>query len=197
MPMSGHLERITIGDRLNRPHETEGARFRWVEDSCELVISFSNLQAKEIRAVQHGVFELGLNVVDSMPFVCFRVFELLATKGFGQPQQARLLLPWQECPFHLSRFDPEALPRFDEFRALPEAHLGIVVVLTDWPGMVVKALRFFTVSPFFTQKLIEALLSTAPAYTFEGYKQGVQRVFQNYPVNAIGDGCRVRCKSGD
>ena len=189
--MADQLEHIAIGDRINRPHEVEGACLNWAEDSCELVISFSNLQAKEIRGVQQGVFELGLNVIDSMPFVCLRVFEVVG------PQQARLLLPWQECPFHLSRFDPEALPRFDEFRALPEAHLGIVVVLTDWPGMVVKALRFFTVSPFFTQKLIEALLSTAPAYTFEGYEQGVQRVFQNYPVNAIGDRCRVRCKSGD
>ena len=195
--MTGHLERISIGDRLNRTHEAEGARFSWVDDSCELVISFSNLRPAEIEGVQHGVFELGLNVVDAMPFVCFRVFKLLKTKGFGQSQQAKLLLPWQECPFHLSRFDPEALPRFDEFRALPEAHLGIVVVLTDWPGMTVKALRFFTVSPFFTQKLIEALLSTASAYTREGYEQGVQQVFQSYPVNAIGDGCRVRCKSGD
>jgi len=82
-------------------------------------------------------------------------------------------------------------------RAMPEAHLGIVVVLTDWPGMTVKTLRFFTVSPFFTEKLIEALLSTASAYTREGYAQGVQRVFQSYLVNAIGEGCRVRCKSGD
>jgi hypothetical protein len=80
---------------------------------------------------------------------------------------------------------------------MAEAHLGIGVVLTGWPGMTVKALRFFTVSPFFTQKLIEALLSTAPAYTFEGYEQGVQRVFQTYPTNAIGEGSRVRCKSGD
>ena len=116
--MTGHLERISIGDRLNRTHEAEGARFSWVDDSCELVISFSNLRPAEIEGVQHGVFELGLNVVDAMPFVCFRVFKLLKTKGFGQPQQAKLLLPWQECPFHLSRFDPEALPRFDEFRAL-------------------------------------------------------------------------------
>ena len=195
--MPEYLERIIIGDRINRPHETEGARFSWADDACELVISFSNPQAKEIKAVQHGVFELGLNVVESMPFVCFRIFELSEAKGFGQSQATKLLLPWQECPFHLARFDPKALPQFDEFRVKPEARLGILVILTDWPEMTVKALRFFTVSPFFTQKLIEALLSTAPAYTFEGYEQGVQRVFQNYPVNAIGDGCRVRCKSGD
>ena len=195
--MSDHLERICIGDRINRDHESEGARIRWTDSGCELVISFGNLQAKEIKGVQDGVFELGLNVLDSIPFVCFRIFELVEVKGFGQPKKAKLLLPWQECPFHLSRFDPETLPHFDEFRAKPEAHLGIAVVLTDWPGMVVKALRFFTVSPFFTQQLIDALLSTAPAYTREGYAQRVQRVFESYPVNAIGEGCRVRCKSGD
>jgi hypothetical protein len=189
--MSGHLERISIGDRLNRPHEAEGARFQWVADSCELMISYSNLRPTEIEGIQHGVFEFGLNVVEFMPFVCFRVFEMIG------PQAAKVVLPWQECPFHLSRFDPEALPRFDEFRAMPEAHLGIVVVLTDWPELTVRALRFFTVSPFFTETLIEALLSTASAYTREGYEQGVHRVFQTYPVNSIGNGCRVRCKSGD
>jgi hypothetical protein len=60
---------------------------------------------------------------------------------------------------------------------MPEDHLSIVVVLTDWPELTVKALRFFTVSPFFTEKLIEALLGTASAYTREGYEQGVQRCF--------------------
>ncbi|HIK45431.1 MAG TPA: hypothetical protein IGR64_11185 [Leptolyngbyaceae cyanobacterium M65_K2018_010] len=195
--MSGHLERLSIGDHIHRSHEAEGARFSWVEDSCELVISYSNLQAKEIRGVQQGGFEMGLNVVESIPFFCFRIFEVLGAKDYGPPPVGQLVLPWHECPFHLSRFNPQALPCFDEFRARPQTHLGILVILTDWPGMTVEALRFFTVSPFFTQKLIEALLSTAPAYTREGYEQGVQRVFQTYPVNTIGDGCRVRCKSGD
>lgn len=195
--MSDNLERISIGDRINRLHETEGARLSWIDNSCELIISYDNLKPKEVRGVQRGIFEIGLNVVESMPFVCFRIFELVGGKGFGQPQVGKIVLPWHECPFHLSRFDPEALPRFDEFRAMPEAHLGMAVILTDWPGMTVKALRFFTVSPFFTQKLIEALLSTTPAYTQEGYEQGVQHIFQTYPVSSIGDGCRVRCKSGD
>ncbi|TVP68132.1 MAG: hypothetical protein EA342_06875 [Leptolyngbya sp. LCM1.Bin17] len=51
MSMSGPRERISIGDRINRPHEAEGARLNWAEDCCELVISFSRLQAKEIRGV--------------------------------------------------------------------------------------------------------------------------------------------------
>ncbi len=143
------------------------------------------------------MFEFGLNVVESIPFLYFRVFEVMSTKGFGQPQRGKVVLPWHECPFHLAHFHPEALPRFDDFRATSEAHLDIIVILTDWPGMTVKALRFFTVSLFFTQKLIEALLTIAPAYTFEGYEQGVTRVFQTYPTNAIGEGSRVRCKSGD
>jgi hypothetical protein len=195
--MADQLEHIALGERLDRPQEAEGARFSWADDSCELMISLSKLRPAEIRGIEHGVFEFGLNVVESMPFVCFRVFEVVGAKGFGQPQQGKVVLPWHECPFHLSRFHPEALPHLDEFRTTPEARLSITVILTDWPGMTVKALRFFTVSPFFTQKLIEALLTTAPAYTFEGYESGVQRVFQTYPTNAIGEGSRVRCKSGD
>jgi hypothetical protein len=104
--MADQLERIAIGERLERSHEVEGARFRWANDSCELVISLGNPRPKEIRGIEHEVFEFGLNVVESMPFVCFRVFEVIGTKGFGQPQKAKLVRPWQECPFHLSRFDP-------------------------------------------------------------------------------------------
>lgn len=195
--MSDDLIAISLGDRIDPPLEAEGARFTWMEDHCELMISLSGLRSAEVKGVEQGVFEFGLNVVESMPFVCFRIFEIVKAKGFGKLPQGKLVLPWQECPFHLSRFDPEALPHFDDFRANPEARLAIATILTDWPGMTVKALRFFTVSPFFTQKLIEALLSTAPAYTFEGYEQGVQHIYNAYPTNAIGDGARIRCKSGD
>jgi len=37
--MSGPLERISIGNRINRPPEAEVARLTWAEDCCELVIS--------------------------------------------------------------------------------------------------------------------------------------------------------------
>jgi len=195
--MSDYLEKISIGDRLDREQEAEGARFTWIENSCELVMSFQGLRSAEIRGVEQGVFEFGLNVIDQMPFICFRIFEIQGAKGFGQPKQGKLVLPWQECPFRLSRFDPEVLPHFDEFRAQPEARLAIATILTDWPGMTVKALRFFTVSPFFTQKLIEALLSTAAAYTREGYVDAVQRIFSTHPTNSIGERSRIRCKSGD
>lgn len=195
--MSDYLEKISVGDRLDRQQEAEGARFTWVENACELVMSFQGLRSAEIRGVEQGVFEFGLNVIDQMPFICFRIFEIQAAKGFGQPKQGKLVLPWQECPFHLSRFDPEVLPHFDEFRAQPEARLAIAAILTGWPGMTVKALRFFTVSPFFTQKLIEALLGTAAAYTREGYVEAVQRIYSTQPTNSIGDSSRIRCKSGD
>ena len=192
-----YLEKISIGDRLSPAQEAEGARLTWTADACELHISLGNPSAVEIRGIKGGVFEFGLNVIDQMPFVCFRVFKPLPAKGFGKPTQAKVVLPWQECPFHLSRFNPEVLPHFDEFRAEPEARLAIATILTTWPGMTVKALRYFTLSPFFTQKLIDALLSTAAAHTREGYVDAVIRIFNTYPVNAIGDGARVRCKSGD
>jgi hypothetical protein len=195
--MTGYLESIHIGDRLSRRHEAPGPLLSWIDHQCQLIISLDNLTPDEIRGVQRGVFELGLNIIDHLPFVCFRIFELSQSKGFGQPQPARLLVPWHECPFHLSRFDPQALPNFDAFRAQPNIHLALTVILTDWPGMVVKALRLFTVSPFFTQKLIEALLTTATAHTYEGYALAVNRIFDTYPTGAIGEGSRVRCKSGD
>jgi hypothetical protein len=195
--MPDHLEKISIGDRLARPMEAEGCRLTWVENACELVMSFQGLKPAEIRGVEQGVFEFGLNVIENMPFVCFRIFEVSPAKGFGKPKEGKVVLPWQECPFHLSRFDPEILPHFDEFRAEPEARLGMAVMLTDWPRMTVKALRFFTVSPFYTQKLIEALLATAAAHTREGYETIVRKIYASHPANSIGEGSRIRCKSGD
>lgn len=192
-----YLEKISIGDRLHPVQAAEGPHLNWVADACELHISLSNPSPAEIQGIEQGVFEFGLNVIDQMPFVCFRVFKPLPAKGFGKPTQAKVVLPWQECPFHLSRFNPEVLPHFDEFRAEPEARLAIATLLTDWPSMTVQALRFYTVSPFFTQKLINALLSTVGAYTRESYADAVHRIYRTHPVNAIGDGSRVRCKSGD
>ncbi|WP_008311710.1 hypothetical protein [Leptolyngbya sp. PCC 6406] len=192
-----YLEQISIGDRLHPAQEAEGSRLTWMDSACELHISLSNLNAAEIRGVERGVFEFGLNIIEQMPFVCYRILELLPTKGFGKHIQAKVVLPWQECPFHLSRFDPDVLPHFDEFRAEPDARLAIATILTTWPGMTVKGLRFFTLSPFFTQRLIDALLGTAAAYTRESYADAVTRIYQAYPVNSIGEGSRVRCKSGD
>lgn len=195
--MPNDFEIINIGDRIDRHFDTEGACFSWESQHCELVMAFANLKPAEIRGVEQGTFEFGLNVIDQMPFLCFRIFEVVGAKGFAKPKQGKLVLPWQECPFHLAYFDPAILPHFDAFRAEPNAHLGIASILTTWPNMTVQALRFFTLSPFFTQKLIDALLSTAAAYTREGYSTAVQRIYATHPVNSIGESSRVRCKSGD
>jgi len=195
--VSDNLEIVQVGQPIDRPQETEGARLTWTEDHCELMMSFASLKAAEVRGVEQGVFEFGLNVVEQIPFVSFRIFQVSSGKGFGKPAIGKVVLPWQECPFHLSRFDLDVMPHFDEFRAQTEARLSMAVILTDYPSLVVRALRYFTLSPFFTQKLIDALLETAPAHTREGYEAAVKRVFAQYPVNTIGDGARVRCKSGD
>ena len=61
--MADHLEHIAVGERLDRPHEAEGARFSWADDACELVLSLSQLRPAEIRGIEHGVFEFGLTSV--------------------------------------------------------------------------------------------------------------------------------------
>lgn len=59
--MSDDLEIIQIGEPVDRPHEAEGARLTWTENHCELMMSFSNLKAAEVRGVEQEVFEFGLN----------------------------------------------------------------------------------------------------------------------------------------
>lgn len=197
MPLPDDLEIITLGQTLDWRHEAEGARITWVENRCQIVIAYQNLKTAEIEGVRSGIFELALNVIDQMPFLCFRIFQVAAGKGFGPARPAKIVLSWQECPLHIARIPPDDLPHFDAFRTTPEARLSIAVILTDWPGMTVKALRYFTVSPFFTQKLIEALLSTAAAYTRDSYAAAIYRIFDQYPVNSIAEASRIRCKSGD
>jgi hypothetical protein len=191
------LEIITLGQTLDQPYEVEGSRVTWVADRCEIVIALHDLQASETQAVKSGIFELGLNVIEQMPFLCFRIFQVATGKGFGSFHSAKVVLPWQECPLHIARIHPDQLPHFDAFRANPAARLGIYIILTDWPGMTVKALRYFTLSPFLTQKLIDALLSTAAVYTRDSYTDAVNRIFAQYPINSIADASRIRCKSGD
>jgi hypothetical protein len=160
------------------------------------VIALYDLQASEIQAVKSGIFELGLNVIEQMPFLYFRIFQVAAEKGFGLSLPAKVVLPWQKCPLHIARIHPDQLPYFDAFRANPNARLGINILLTDWPGMAVNALRYFTLSPFFTQELIDALLRSAPAYTRDSV-DAVNWIFDQYPINSIAEASCIRCKSGD
>ena len=191
------IEPVILGAPILRDHPEDGARFQWCASHCELMMAFEHLRPAEVEAISAGAFEFGLTVIDQMPFVCFRVFQAKPSKGFGRPRIGKLVWPWQECPLHLSRFDPDTLPAFDDFRATPNVRLAIAVILAERPSLVVKALRYFTLSPSFTQALIDALLSTVAAHTREGYEAAVRSIYAAYPPNGLGEQCQVRCWSGD
>ena len=55
MAMSDDLIAISLGDRIDPPLEAEGARFTWMEDHCELMISLSGLRSAEVKGVEQGV----------------------------------------------------------------------------------------------------------------------------------------------
>jgi len=54
--MSDDLIAISLVDRIDPPLEAEGARFTWMEDHCELMISLSGLRSAEVKGVEQGVF---------------------------------------------------------------------------------------------------------------------------------------------
>lgn len=159
-------------------------------------MTFKDPSLLEQWAVESGIFEVTLNVIDHIPFLCFRIFQV-------KPQQthpsklATLVLPWQECPFHLAQVDPDHLPAFEQVRRNPELRLPITAVLTDLETARVRAVRQFNLNPFFSQSLVNALLASFPHYTKSSYPNAVDQVFAKFPINSIGDAARIRCRSAN
>ncbi|MDB9538988.1 hypothetical protein [Anabaenopsis arnoldii] len=191
--------RVVKGEKFYRVIDCEGALVSWFS-GLEIVANFSNPSPREIDGFANGEFELALNVINDIPWFCFRIFSLIPKKGFGR-KEYRVILPWQECPFHASRIDPQSLQRIEELALEAEENkelrVATNVILLDFPSNTVLSLRRFTLSPFFTRKLFTAVLDTKAAHTSESYEQGVTATFDEFPVNAIGESSRVRCKSGD
>jgi len=187
---------ITIGQIHPRSLDAEGAEFNWNAGWPELTMTFREPSPKEQQAVESGTFEVALNVIDQVPFLCFRIFQIADADPFGQRKPATLILPWQECPIHLVQIHPDRLPAFDAVLQNPEFSLPMAAVLTDLETGRVRAVQQFILSAFLSRSLVEALLSTFPCYTPVSYPAAVDRIFANYPLNSIGETARIRCRSG-
>jgi hypothetical protein len=188
---------ITVGQTHLRSLDGEGAEFRWCGGWLELTLTFRDPSSSEQRAVETGVFEVALNVVEQIPFLCFRIFQVESSRLSDQANPATLVLPWQECPFHLVQLPPERLPAFDYVIQNPDFGLPMAAVLTDLATTRVRAVQQFTLSPFFSRSLVSALLETFPCFTQQSYPAAVDRLFAQHPLNTIGDSARIRCRSED
>lgn len=186
---------ITIGQVHPRSLNTEGAEFTWRSDWLELTLTFRNPSLTEQWAVESGVFEVALNVVEQVPFLCFRIFQVDRHTHLRPTKPATLVLPWQECPFHLCQVHPEQLPTFDPVLQNPNFQLPLAVVLTDLESKRVRAVRQFPLGAFLSRSLVEALLKTFPHYTPSSYPTAVDRILAKHPINTIGDNARIRCRS--
>lgn len=191
--------RVVKGEKFYRVIDCEGALVSWFS-GLEIVANFSNPSPREIDGFANGEFELALNVINDIPWFCFRIFSQSHSKGFGR-KEYRVILPWQECPFHAARIDPPLLQRIEklalEAEENKELRVATNVILLDFPSNTVLSLRRFTLSPFFSRKLFTSVLDTKAAHTSESYDQAVSEVLARYPVDSIGESSRVRCKSGD
>jgi len=192
-----YFRRVEIGQPYPRSLDDQGAEFTWQADRLELIMTFQDPSPAENQAVTSGVFEVALNVVEQIPILCFRIFQVEPSRGYERARSATLVLPWQECPFHLAQISPNLFPALDEVRRDPECRLQIAAVLTDLQTTRVTAFRYFSISPFFSRSLVNALLQTFPCYTPHSYPQAVEKVFAQFPLNTIGHNARIRCQSGD
>jgi len=193
---------IVLGEKFYR-NTFEGALVSWTPGGLELAVSFDKPSQDEVDGFNDGAFEIGLRVANDIPWVCFRIFKFVRQpKGFqATPQVARIVLPWHECPFHAARVDPDYMREIGNFalEAAEEDELRIAVnaVLVEFPTGEVLAIRRFSLSPYFSRNLLSAVLTTSAAHTPETYDQAVTDVFNQFPVEAIGESTRIRCRSGD
>jgi hypothetical protein len=189
---------ISVGQIHPRSLDTEGAEFTWKADRLELMMTFKNSTPFENQAVESGIFEVGLNVVEHIPFLCFRIFWVEADLNPDQEaQKATLVLPWQECPLHLAQTDSEHLPAFDYVMQNSGFRLPITAVLTDLKTSRVRSFQHFSLSAFMSRYLVESLLTTFPYHTRTSFPISLDRVFAHHPLNSIGDTARIRCRSGE
>ena len=191
---------IAVGDKFYKNMPQEGALASWTGGGLEIAIALNQPTPGELRGAREGVFEMGLTVVNEIPWICFRIFHIQEqVRGFGATaHKVEEALGWHECPFHAVRIAPEYLQDIAEFDFLnPELRIGVTAVVLDWPSHKVKALRRFSLSPFFSRELCSAILDTDDLHTSESYDQEITRLYRDTPVGELGESTRIRCRSGD
>ena len=190
---------IAVGHKFYRNIPQEGALAAWTGGGLEIAIALNQPTPGELLGAREGVFEMGLAVVNEIPWVCFRIFQLQEpVRGFGAPaRKVELALGWHECPFHAVRISPEDREDIESFDfANPELRIGVTAVVLDWPSHKVKVLRRFSLSPFFSRELCSAVLDTDDLHTEASYDQEISRLYRDTPVGELGESTRVRCRSG-
>lgn len=192
---------LSIGGKYYRDLGGDGVLASWTGAGLEIIAKYPNASKREREGFGTGDIEFGLNVIDDIPWLCFRIFSLIGNdKGFGQ-KKYRSVLPWQECPFHAAMIDAEYLQQIEEFASEYEAdqnlRLMTHLMLIDSPSNTILTMRSFTLSPFFSRKLLAAVLDTKPAHNPKSYVNAVSEVYARHPVDSIGQSSRIRCKSGD
>lgn len=201
-PEDLELRVIVQGELFYRPINQEGALVSWTTGGLEIAVSFAKPTERERIAFNDGIFEMGTTVIQGIPWIAFRVFQIeVKPKGFGQGQPARVMIPWHECPFHAVRIDPDYRNQIQEFTLEaaenPELRLATNAILLDYPSSEVIAIRRFSLSPHFTREFLSSVLITQATHTWESYDNAVNQTFEQYPVGAIGESTRIRCRSGD
>lgn len=195
---SSDLQIAVQGEKFFNELPDAGSIAGW-HSGLQLISAFKSPSQQEISAFQSGEFEIAINQIDNIPFISFRVL-IPAGRGFGD-QKFNVAIPWQECPFHASRIDPMSLERIEIFsvesRKSPDLRLSVNALLLNFPDHIIQSMRIFSLSPFASRKLCSSVLGSKDSHTSESYRISVEKIYNYFPVNAIGESSRVRCKSGD
>lgn len=185
---------IKLGQTFYRTLAEEGSSIehlafdKSVSAYWEVVTSFRNLKASEIKAYRYDNFQFCYYVTEGIPFFCFRPIKLLNNKGFGN-LKVRITGGWQEMPFHLKltfnqKMSEEALNK-QYYEAEEGYHHTIRLFLIEHTTQTVRAIRFFTLAPKWWSKVCTSLLNNRNSITLLEYDKTLDSVFNNYKIGDI------------
>jgi hypothetical protein len=184
--------------KLNAPFyrslNTEGGQLNyWISEdgsgNWELTWCVNSPTQNEIKAFEEGNIEFSLAVVQSIPFLCFRV--IIADK---------VLIPWNECPFNPNLIT-DGRSHFTFMKATFESHLNLrislPIIVIDYLDTIVRHLRLSTLSPEFSRKFLSTVIANDICDDNE-YSKILQNIYATINAGEIAVKYSIiKCLGGD
>jgi len=137
------MQIVAIGKPLfeARRELPEAVEYNYQSGDHTLLLSMKNLHPKEIEAVRASEAEFGLYRENGIVFLLYR---------FG------VVLPWSDSAFSWWNVAEEDR-RIPAPQMNPAERILLKIILVEASTGIVKAIRVTTLSPFFSEKLHEAI----------------------------------------
>lgn len=179
--MTAQMTRLGVGEKIPTSLNLapiEGFSFLW-GDSITIFALFKNMMPLEAVAFRDGDLEFAIYEKESV------LFFLCKAQTTG----------WNEMPFHLS-LDLEH-PPVEQILG-PQERISAILVSAEPDNMIVKTIRFFSLSHEFTAKLLEiGRRQVKNPININQFLERVSKVQKSMEPDQMAKRAIVTCKAGD